>query len=120
VASPTCTAPTRLSVVDFDFVQYYKGSGFTENPDNEGNQNPPGPPDMFTYPGTMSVCDAVQACNVDTFNAENNDYSFDIYYLISTSSWLCVGYYQEQNDPSAFNIANPDVREGYGYDIVIT
>jgi hypothetical protein len=99
-----------------DYELYYIGSGFTEDPNNAGAIGTVLPPDMFTYPGTMNICDALQACATDSLQA-SGDWSLALFFLASTSSWQCFGYENGQNDPTAFNVPNPDVIEGYGYSV---
>jgi len=44
----------------------------------------------------------------------NNDYTYDVHYLISEGVWACVGYFMGNNN-DYFTITDPDVGAAYGY-----
>ncbi len=83
-----------------------------------GNDAPSSyPPATTTFPGSTLGCDAVHSCVV--FAAGQNPFPFNylsmnVYYIISTSTWNCIAYF-DPSSPSDFNIADSDVGASYGY-----
>ena len=103
---------------EYDF--YYSGSGYTENIDNPGNDAPDSYPPLYTdFPGTLDVCTAVQACADQSDNDPTNYYSFDLHYLCSNQTWVCVQFYDDAGDDgtdsSYFNVPDDDAVAVYGY-----
>lgn len=95
------------------FIQIFAGSGVSENPNNPSNQ---ASPDVTTFPGSLTDCAAAQACAEFVFNSANNDYNFDLHYLISENVWSCTGYYNALSSSSDWNVANSDIGNSYGYE----
>lgn len=46
-------------------------------------------------------------------------YSFDLHYLQSNQSWVCVQFYDANNDTSYFNVPNEDAIAAYGRSFVL-
>jgi len=99
------------------YYEYYSGSGYTENTDNPGNDDPSQyPPVTTTIAGTSDTCAVIQECANIAGNDNNVYYSFDVHFLESAQIWQCVQFY----DPAQsgyFNVANSDVELAYGYTI---
>lgn len=101
---------------------YYDGSGYIENLDNPGNQNPIYPPIYTDYAGTLDdVCTVAQMCADQADIVDVGDYySFDLHYLQSNQSWVCVQYIDGNDDASYFNVPDEDAIAVYGYNFVLT
>jgi hypothetical protein len=113
--------PTFTVRRDLVYSVYYSGSGFTENTNNPGNDEPESlPPITTTYPGTTDPCTAIQACAQSSSNDLLSYYSFDLHYLASTQEWECVSYFDPNTAPSYYNVPNPDVMIAYGYSLPST
>jgi len=85
------------------------------DPNNPAND---GPTDSQTYPGTLSVCDAVLMCAEFGYNADDA-YVLDLYYFDSTASWQCIYYNNGLDNAGAyFTVANSDVSQAYSYSVV--
>jgi len=109
---PTCT-PNYTLVVDGQlFAQSFTGSGVREPLDNPAADGVT--PDVTTFPGTLNDCDAITSCINYGFLSANNDYTYDIHYLISEGVWSCTGYYQGSSS-NYFTISDSDVGAAYGY-----
>lgn len=99
---------------EYDF--YYSGSGYTENTDNPGNNDPDSYPPLYTdFPGTLDVCTAVQSCADQSDNDPTNYFSFDLHYLCSNQTWVCVQYFNDAGYGNYFNVPDDDVVAAYGY-----
>ncbi|KAG9965830.1 hypothetical protein KCU61_g1606, partial [Aureobasidium melanogenum] len=134
----TCTrAPSNIpsatvTVADTEYTRFYRGCGYTEDPNNPGNAyySENFPPVTTNLTGTLTADQAVQQCAEDAYYRyeDPNEYlSFDLHF-ISTSDqglagdgdgfWQCVQYFSEQSDSDTsgyFDVANPAVLVAYGY-----
>lgn len=130
---PSEKPPTIVTIADTQYERFYRGCGFTEDPNNPGNAyySDNFPPITTTYNSTLNATEAVMQCANDAFYEypDPNQYlSFDLHF-ISTSGeglagdggagyWECVQYFSEQSDTDAspyFNVSNPAVSVAYGY-----
>lgn len=69
-----------------------------------------------TYAGTLNACDAASACSHRSKGFDPEVYtSFDLHYLCSNSSWVCVQYYGANFRGSYFDVQDFDVVVAYGY-----
>ena len=99
------------------------GSGYIENVDNNGNDAPDQAPPIYTdYAGTLDdVCTVAQMCADQADFVDFGSYnSFDLHYLRSNQSWVCVQFYDVNDDPSAFNVPDEDAIAVYGYNFYQT
>lgn len=83
-----------------------------DNPATEGV-----PADVKTFPGSLTDCEAVSACIDFGWTSANNDYTYDIHYLIAEDVWACAGFYQGSNT-NYFTIPDSNVGAAYGYNAV--
>ncbi|KAK6002187.1 hypothetical protein QM012_001825 [Aureobasidium pullulans] len=130
--APSNTPSATVTVADTEYTRFYRGCGFTEDPNNPGNAyySENFPPVTTNLTGTLTADQAVQQCAEDAYYRyeDPNEYlSFDLHF-ISTSSqglagesngfWQCVQYFSEQSDSDTsgyFNVTNPAVLVAYGY-----
>lgn len=69
-----------------------------------------------TYAGTLNACDAASACSHRSKGFDPEVYtSFDLHYLCSNSSWVCVQYYGANFRGSYFDVQDFDAVVAYGY-----
>jgi hypothetical protein len=61
-----------------------------------------------------SDCAAVSACIDHGYTSANNEYTFDIHYLIAEDVWSGNCFYQGDNT-NYFTITHADVGVAYGY-----
>ncbi|KAF6225999.1 hypothetical protein HO173_012589 [Letharia columbiana] len=114
----TCSYPTPTAAcTKFNgYEQYHSGQCYIENTNNPGNVDPLYPPIYSTYPGTLNACDAATICALGSEGFDPNVYaSFDLHYLCSNSSWVCVQYYGANFRASYFDVQDFDVVVAYGY-----
>ena len=138
----TCSYPTPTIACTAinSYRQYHSGQCHVENPDNPGNIDPLYPPiytyvpdDPFsstlsysnspvnldhyrTYTGALNACDAASACAHRSKGFDPDVYtSFDLHYLCSNSSWVCVQYYGANFRGSYFDVQEFDAVVSYGY-----
>jgi hypothetical protein len=102
----------------FTYARYYKGSGFTENSNNPGNNMVIRPPHMQNYPASTDACTAINNCASYAVSLPEVYYQFAVYFFTSQNQWQCVAYYNGNIDGSYFNVPNSDVAVGLGYNIV--
>ncbi|KAG9549173.1 hypothetical protein KCU71_g13056, partial [Aureobasidium melanogenum] len=130
--APSNTPSATITVADTEYTRFYRGCGYTEDPNNPGNAyySDNFPPVTTNLTGTLTADQAVQQCAEDAYYRyeDPNEYlSFDLHF-ISTSDqglagegdgfWQCVQYFSEQSDSDTsgyFDIANPAVLVAYGY-----
>ncbi|KAI9738382.1 MAG: hypothetical protein M1834_008885 [Cirrosporium novae-zelandiae] len=114
--APICTPSTYTPRYgSYAYIQFYMGSHRTENPNNPGNSGEP--PRTNNLPGNLNACDAIQACADLALNDPYTYYHFDLHFLTSQSEWVCVQYFNVNEDAGYFDVVNEDVREGYGYSL---
>jgi len=113
VAACTPGASVGVQGTDISYIQEFSGSGVSENPNNPSNQ---ATPDQTTFPGSMSACDAAVACATFVWNSANNDFNFDLHYLIDSNTWSCTGYYNALSSPSDWNVVDSNIGLSYGYE----
>ncbi|KAH0401177.1 hypothetical protein KCU89_g4429, partial [Aureobasidium melanogenum] len=124
--APSNTPSATITVADTEYTRFYRGCGYTEDPNNPGNAyySDNFPPVTTNLTGTLTADQAVQQCAEDAYYRyeDPNEYlSFDLHF-ISTSDqglagegdgfWQCVQYFSEQSDSDTsgyFDIANPAV-----------
>ncbi|CAF9939617.1 MAG: hypothetical protein ALECFALPRED_008197 [Alectoria fallacina] len=83
---------------------------------NPGNIDPLYPPIYSTYPGTYNACDAATMCALQSEGIDVDVYtSFDLHYLCSNASWVCVQYYGATFRSSYFDVQDFDAVAAYGY-----
>jgi len=72
-------------------------------------------PSETTFPSTLGVPQAVQACA--DYSVGQNNWAFQLYFLGSQDTWVCRGYFNNgpRSDASYFKDSNPDVLVAYGY-----
>ncbi|KAG9512944.1 hypothetical protein KCV07_g9117, partial [Aureobasidium melanogenum] len=130
--APSNTPSATITVADTEYTRFYRGCGYTEDPNNPGNAyySENFPPVTTNLTGTLTADQAVQQCAEDAYYRyeDPNEYlSFDLHF-ISTSDqglagegdgfWQCVQYFSEQSDSDTsgyFDVANPAVLIAYGY-----
>ncbi|KAH0368168.1 hypothetical protein KCU65_g4211, partial [Aureobasidium melanogenum] len=130
--APANTPSATITVADTEYTRFYRGCGYTEDPNNPGNAyySDNFPPVTTNLTGTLTADQAVQQCAEDAYYRyeDPNEYlSFDLHF-ISTSDeglagegdgiWQCVQYFSEQSDTDTsgyFDVANPAVLVTYGY-----
>jgi len=76
-----------------------------------GGSDPPYTTDI----GFLDIPDAVQQCTDLAFGDPGAYDTFDLHFLTSTCTWICVRYYDPNADQSYFDQANSDVAIAYGY-----
>lgn len=127
IATPslTCTTPdlsptyTAVYANGFECDLCYSGSGYIDNTDNPGKDDPGDYPPLYNeHPGTLDVCDAVETCAEQSNNDPTQYDSFDLHYLCSNQTWICVQYYDLNDDASYFNVPDDDAVAVYGYNFV--
>lgn len=112
---PSCTVVRTPD--SLPYYQYFSGQYVIENTDNPGNDDPDYPPVTMEYPGTLDMCDAAQLCADNAETEPGSVYSsFDLHYLCSNASWVCVAYYDPSNDPSYFNVPDNDAIYAFGFE----
>jgi len=72
------------------------------------------PPMSATLDGTLDTCSALTKCANLQFDAPNAYLSFNLYYQISTASWICDVILSD-NTKSDFNTYSSDVGRSFGY-----
>ena len=98
------------------YAQYYSGQYFIENTDNAGNDDPLGQPPIYTsISGDLDMCAAAEQCAIQAMESWDGYLSFDLHYLCSNNTWECVDYYDSNDDPSAFNVPDPDAVAVFGF-----
>ncbi|KAG9997268.1 hypothetical protein KCU78_g17033, partial [Aureobasidium melanogenum] len=130
--APSNTPSATITVADTEYTRFYRGCGYTEDPNNPGNAyySDNFPPVTTNLTGTLTADQAVQQCAEDAYYRyeDPNEYlSFDLHF-ISTSDqglagegdgfWQCVQYFSEQSDSDTsgyFDVVNPAVLVAYGY-----
>lgn len=130
VIAPTCTTVVTNSPdgpdYDVSYTLYYQGTCVIENTNNGGNSDPANSPPLYSnITGSYdNPCDAIQQCaQLITTNPytvlfdPEVWYSFDVHYVQSNASWVCVQYYTQNTDVSAFNVPSDDVLLTYGFNI---
>ncbi len=70
------------------------------------------------------MCTAVQLCADQSDDDPGHYYSFDLHFLCSNQTWVCVQYnnlagdsFGSGGDGSYFNVPDDDVAAAYGYNI---
>ena len=104
-----------VSVCPIPYNKKFQGTGLRENPSNVDASSVP---DTTYFPGTYDACQAVQACMDFIYNVPNNDFSFDVHYLIGTQRWECIGYFTGFDQGEAFNVVDSNVGAVYGYSYI--
>ena len=61
------------------------------------------------------MCAASQYCANSAVAAYKHYHSFDLHYICSNSSWVCVQYFDRNTDGSYFGVRNSDVAVAFGY-----
>ncbi|THY20226.1 hypothetical protein D6D01_06846 [Aureobasidium pullulans] len=129
---PTSTPPASIVIADTEYERFYRGCGFTEDPNNPGNAyfSDNFPPVVTRIDSTVSPSDAVQQCAEDAYyryDDPNQYLSFDLHFISNGTGlageggsgyWECVQYFSEQSDTDAspyFNVTNSAVTIAYGY-----
>lgn len=111
-----CTPSSTVAAGGVSYTRYYIGYGFTENTNNPGNDNAAEPPQTTTIAGSPTSCEAAaESCQAYAYAIPGSYFTYDLHYLQSKGLWECVVYWDPNQDPSYFNVANADVAEGYGY-----
>ena len=118
----TCAPPPQVTFDVGDelyenYKLYYQGSGYTESPNNPGNDPPNFPSITNQLNSSLSACAAVRECAQLCFHDEGIFYSFDLHFRRSTQLWECVQYFNWNEDAGYFNVTDSDVLVGYGYSI---
>lgn len=111
---PACS-PTITSGLNsgFQWIPVYAGCGYAENANNPGNQAEA--PLTTTLPGTLAVCSAAVECVNYAYNSPGSYLGVDLQFHFSTLNWACVAYFDENHDPSYWNVPNSDIIQGYGF-----
>lgn len=108
-----CPAPSDDASL---FAQYYNGTGFVQNLDNQDNTVAAFPPVYTSFAGMAgNPCGAISQCATTTNDSPNVHGSFDLHFVASNQSWVCVSFYGYVPDTASFNVANSDVVVSYGY-----
>jgi hypothetical protein len=121
IVPPTCT-PTAAIFGFFVYTKYYSGSGFTENFDNPGNKV--NPSQTLDIDGNQNGCEAADTCAAYAVSLPYGAYfSFDLHFLVSQDKWVCTCCFDNNNDPSYFNVGflgggNGDVVKAYDLDLL--
>lgn len=98
------------------YIQYFSGYGVKENTNNPGNDDPTDVPPVTTTYAATNNCNAVQTCAAFLAGGDYYIYqSFDVHHLANENEWECVIYYDQNTDPSYFNVQDADVGAAYGY-----
>lgn len=130
--APSNTPSATVTVADTEYTRFYRGCGYTEDPDNPGNAyySDNFPPVTTNLTGTLTADQAVQQCAEDAYYRyeDPNEYlSFDLHFISTGGQglagdgdgyWQCVQYFSEQSDSDTsgyFDVPNPDVLIAYGY-----
>ncbi|TIA54299.1 hypothetical protein D6C79_01040 [Aureobasidium pullulans] len=129
---PTSTPPASIVIADTEYERFYRGCGFTEDPNNPGNAyfSDNFPPVVTRIDSSVSPSAAVQQCAEDAYyryDDPNQYLSFDLHFISNGTGlageggsgyWECVQYFSEQSDTDAspyFNVTNSAVTIAYGY-----
>lgn len=130
--APSNTPSATVTVADTEYTRFYRGCGYTEDPNNPGNAyySDNFPPVTTNLTGTLTADQAVQQCAEDAYYRyeDPNEYlSFDLHFISTGGQglagegdgyWQCVQYFSEQSDSDTsgyFDVPNPDVLIAYGY-----
>ncbi|KAH0289540.1 hypothetical protein KCU62_g4309, partial [Aureobasidium sp. EXF-3399] len=130
---PTSTPSATVMVGDTSYERFYRGCGYTEDPNNPGNAYYADnfPPVVTNFTEVLTPDEAVQQCAEDAFyrfDDPNQYLSFDLHFVSNGNGglagdagagfWQCVQYFSDQSETDTsgyFDIANPSVSIAYGY-----
>ena len=69
-----------------------------------------------SFSGTLNACEAAASCALRSEEVDPHVYtSFDLHYLCSNSSWVCVQYYGANFRGTEFNVQDFDAVVAYGF-----
>lgn len=108
-------ATSSFTVLGYTFVRYFVYTGVTEDKTVSNPSTETFLPDVFTLDGSKDARDAIPTCIKRGLQTSNKDFSMDLHWDISTGSWTCVGFWDQNTDVTQFNVVNSDVGQVYGF-----